>query len=195
MSDRLSVHSSSHPAADSLIRTFNHRDSRAFGQIYDYFYELLFYYTSKLYADTDADYRDVIHDIFLKLWQSPKDDFESLEEIKAYLLLSIKNARRTLSSHMKHVQHYSDACQDDPRRFKIDVLESEILSAFHNILGILPAESAEILTLFFDGWNAEEIAGKLGKTKQTIYNKKAQAIAELKRKVSKDILMLLLPFL
>ena len=37
----------------------------------------------------------------------------------------------------------------------------------------------------------EEIAQKLGKNKQTIYNKKSEAIAYLKNKLSKDSLLLL----
>ena len=42
-----------------------------------------------------------------------------------------------------------------------------------------------------NGWKAEEIAQKLGKNKQTIYNKKSEAIAYLKNKLSKDSLLLL----
>ena len=68
----------------------------------------------------------------------------------------------------------------DKDQFEVDIIESETLSTFHHIL-----------KLFINGWKAEEIAQKLGKNKQTIYNKKSEAIAYLKNKLSKDSLLLL----
>ncbi len=175
-----------------LIKRFNQKSIEAFGEVYNLFYEELFYYASKLYGDTDVDNRDVIHDILLKLWQAEKNDFTSLEAIKAYLLLSIKNARRTLSTHMEHVRLYSDSQKQE--RFEADVLEIEILSTLHHALGILPPQSAEILSLFLHGWSAEEIAEKLDYSKQTVYNKKAEAIAHLKKKLSSSAYSLFMSF-
>lgn len=175
-----------------LVERFNEKEIGAFGEVYGILYEELFYYTSRLFDDTGADNRDVIHDTLLKLWQAPKNDFTSLEAIKAYLLLSIKNARRSLATHMKHVRQYSESHHDE--QFVAEALETGILSTFHHILDMLPAESAEILSLFLEGWTAEEIAARLGKTRRTVYNRKSEAIARLKKKLPEKLFGMLLLF-
>lgn len=72
--------------------------------------------------------------------------------------------------------------------------KSELRGNCKYILGLLPEECAEVLRLFFEGLNTEEIALKLGKTKQTIYNKKHEAISILKKKISKEDIFLITLF-
>lgn len=174
-----------------LVRRFNERDIEAFGAVYGVFYNSLIYYTSKLYDNTFPDPGDIIHDVFLKLWNSPANRFSNLSEIKAYLFVSIKNSRKTLSTHVKHIEQYAENQRSDNVQFRANIIETEVFSLFHNALKLLPEESAQILDMFFKGWKAEEIAEKLGKNKQTIYNKKSEALSELKRKMPKDIFSLL----
>lgn len=178
-----------------LVERFNRRDIEALGNVYHLLYHNLFYYASKLYEGTQVYSGDIIHDAFLSLWNSSRNDFKTLMDIKGYLLVSIKNIRKNLSIHTKYVEQYAErqALADD--RFKTDVIEADIFTLFHQALKLLPDDSAEILELFFQGWKADEIAEKLGKTKKTIYNKKSEALSELKRKMPKDSILLLLPFL
>ena len=81
------------------------------------------------------------------------------------------------------------------RTIEFDILESELRGNCEYILGLLPEECAEVLRLFFEGLNTEEVALKLGKTKQTIYNKKHEAISILKKKISKEDIFLITLFL
>ena len=174
-----------------LLKNFNRRIEKDFGKVYSLFYNDLFYFTAKLYQHTEVEPRDAIHDVFLNLWQSPSLKFERLTDIKAYLYVSLRNHFKSYIRHHQCVEKYKAGQLLDKDSFEVDIIESETLSTFHHILGLLPEERAEILKLFLNGWKAEEIAQKLGKNKQTIYNKKSEAIAYLKNKLSKDSLLLL----
>ena len=174
-----------------LLKNFNRRIEKDFGKVYSLFYNDLFYFAAKLYQHTEVEPRDAIHDIFLNLWQSASLKFEHLTDIKAYLFVSLRNHFKSYVRHHQYLKEYEASLLLDKDQFEVDIIESETLSTFHHILELLPEESAEILKLFLNGWKAEEIAQKLGKNKQTIYNKKSEAIAYLKNKLSKDSLLLL----
>lgn len=173
-----------------LLKNFNLRIEEDFGKVYSLFYNDLFYFAAKLYHQTEVEPRDVIHDVFLSLWQSKTLKFERLIDIKAYLFVALRNNFKSFVKHHQYIEKYQASQLLDKDAFEANVIESETLSAFHYILKLLPPESAEILKLFLCGWKIEEIAQKLGKTKQTIYNKKSEAIAYLKNKLSKDSLIL-----
>ncbi|MCM1032112.1 MAG: sigma-70 family RNA polymerase sigma factor [Oscillibacter sp.] len=175
-----------------LLSNFNDRLVEDFGKVYSLFYNELFYFAAKLYRNTEVEPRDAIQDVFLGLWQSKSRRFESLTSIKAYLFVALRNNFRSFILHHKYVEKYESSQLLTKELFEANVVESEVLSTFHYIIGLLPEESAEILELFLEGWSAEEIACKLGKNKQTIYNKKSEAIAWLKSRLSKDILFLFL---
>ena len=56
-----------------------------------------------------------------------------------------------LKSYIRHhqcVEKYKAGQLLDKDSFEVDIIESETLSTFHYILGLLPEESAEILKLF-----------------------------------------------
>lgn len=177
---------------DALTDGFNQRQSSAFGDVYELLYERLHIYTAKLYKDTTTEPGDIIHDIFIKIWKSPKRDFGSMVEIKTYLFVSIKNSRNTLHSQMKYAEQYVKTARSESEQFRIDVIEAEVFSLFDHALRLLPKESAEILDLFFKGWKPEEIAKKLGKSPQSIYNRKSEALAILKKKIPKEHLIMFL---
>ncbi len=172
-----------------LLKNFNRRIEKDFGKVYSLFYNDLFYFTTKLYQHTEVEPRDAIHDVFLNLWQSTSLKFERLTDIKAYLFVSLRNHFKSYIRHNQYIEKYKVDQLLDKDSFEVNIIESETLSTFHYVLGLLPEESAEILKLFLNGWKVEEIAQKLGKNKQTIYNKKSEAITYLKSKLSKDSLL------
>lgn len=175
----------------NLISLFNDRSKNALGEVYSQLYNELHYYAIGLYRDTPIDPYDAIQDVFLSLWQS-NVKFDALKNLKAYLFISIRNNFRRYISTIKTADKFRDYKLRERDLFHIDVIESEVLSNMHHILKLLPDDSAEILRLFFEGWNIDDIAEKLGKTKRTIYNKKSEAIASLRDKLSPDELLLIL---
>lgn len=175
----------------NLVTLFNNRDCVALGEIYSMFYEDLHYYSIGLYRGTAIDSCDAIQDVFLSLWLS-STKFDALINIKAYLFIAVRNNFRQFISKNKTADKFKQYQLHEVEMFEIGIIESEVLSNLHHVLGLLPKESAQILQLFFEGWSIDEIADKLGKTKRTIYNKKSEAISTLKNKLPIDKLLLII---
>lgn len=173
-----------------LLKRFNSRESDAFGEIYGLFYRELHYYTAILYRKTEIDAGDVLQDIFSNIWVNGNIQFGSLDGIKAYLYQSIRNAFNNHIAKKTVISKYENELRNNEDYAMVSIIESETYSLLEATMGGLPKDCAEIFRLIFDGWSVEEIAEKLGKQKQTIYNKKHQTISLLKEKISKEYRLL-----
>lgn len=178
-----------------LLKNFNSRDSRAFGDVYSMYYRELHNYAALVYRDTGEDSADIINDIFSNIWNNESLSFSGLEGIKAYIYTSIRNSFKNWISRKQSARKYQKVISDDRDSILVDIIESEVYSIAEEAIGLLPKDCAEIFKLTIEGWSVDEIAEKLGKQKRTIYNKKYEAICILKSKLSKYQLMILLPFL
>lgn len=177
-----------------LLKKFNDRDYVAFGEVYLLFYDDIFHFASRLYRDTEVSAYDIIQDIFLNLWLSKKSVFLGLNNIKAYLFVSVRNSFRNYINHQKYKNEYEKVLNNDDF-FIAYVVENEIFSFLHDAVDMLPEECGKVFRNYLEGFDTKEIALKLGKTESTIYNHKKNAIDTLKKKLSKDkmfIIMLLL---
>lgn len=176
-----------------LLDLFNKRDSVAFGDVYSIFYREFYLYLKMLYRDTEVVADDVIHDIFVNIWLS-KTVFESVFHIKSYIYLSIKNNFRNYLAHGKHKITYGERIKED-HDYDFDIVESELYSVVDEALRFLPETYAQILKMYLDGWKSGEIAAKIGRTEQYVYNMKYDAINLLKKKMPKERFLFLLSIL
>lgn len=168
---------------DLLLEYFNGRDSVAFGYFYQKLYNDLYYYTAKLYVDTEILPEDAIHDIFMSLWNAKHVKFENLYKLKAYLIISIKNRYRNFLDHQKSKNRYVKFCEDNQKQFETNIAEIEIISSINNAIELLPKECAKIFRLHIEGWEVKEIANRFGKAQSTVYAQKQKAIDILKQKL------------
>lgn len=175
-----------------LLERFNKRDRVAFGEVYSIFYEDLLHYALSLYDEKPIDPQDAVHDTFIKLWRTTTTKFDKLIDIKGYIFVTLKNDFNYYLKRNLTADKYKEHKQRNEDVFEYNIVESELFGYFNNILELLPKDSADILRLFFDGWDTDEIAKILNKSKQTIYNKKYEAIAILKTKLSKNEFLSLL---
>lgn len=174
---------------NSLLKDFNSRDSDAFGRVYLLFYRELNAYASIIYRNTEIMSEDVIHDIFVNLWMS-KTSFDSLNNIKGYIYIAVRNGFRDFLTHSKCVDKFNDTFVATDSMFA-DVFECEVYSEIDETLKILPPDYAEVLKMFIEGYKPSEIAEKLGRTQQNIYNIKYESVTMLKKKYNKDKLFFL----
>lgn len=172
------------------IEMFNRRDERAFIEVYKIFYRELCYFASSLYRNCDVDAEDVVSELFTTLWTSKNIKFEALENLKAYLYVSIKNGFKNYLKHKCHVQKYRDEIALEEDYFVTKMVETETYSIISQALTILPEECARIFKMTINGWSTDEIAEKLGKSKSTIYEHKQNAVKIIKKRLSQMIMIL-----
>lgn len=167
-----------------LLKRFNDRENSAFGEVYRLFYDELHYFSSRLYGEGHPAATDAIHDAFLNLWRT-RNLFEGLGNVKAYILVSLRNGYRNFVRKERSVPVFDDDY------YVTQAIEAEVFSLLPEALGMLPAECARILRMFLEGMDAHEIARFTGKRESTVYNQRNRAIAILKKKLSKDKLLII----
>lgn len=178
-----------------LVERFNNRSIVAYSEIYTLFYSELKHFASKLYKGTSVDACDVIHDVYLNIWQSKKRDFQSLINIKSYLYVSVKNGFKDFLGHNTYIDKYQKDFLDNDDLFLIEIMESEVYSTVNQAIDLLPEECALTFRLHIEGWSIKEISEKLHKSERTIHSRKSEAIEMLKRKIDTDKLFMLLTLL
>lgn len=179
-----------------LLGDFNSRETIVFGKIYSLLYKELYYFSSKIYDGTVVDPKDVIQDIFIKIWQKESLKFDNIYKLKTYLYISIRNSFRMYYQHNKMMSESADKIIYDNDLFITYTTEAEVVSIIPEALNLLPEECAKSFKLFIDGFSVKEIAEKLNKPQTTIYSQKEKAISILREKLSRDrFLFLILLFI
>lgn len=180
------------PKEESLISRFNHRDSCAWEEVYETFYTDMVFYARKLYYETPIEARDVVQDVFLKMWSLKKVKFETIQNVKAYLYVSVKNSFLDYIEHNKSIVKYKDAVISTSVNFTQEVIRTEIGSILESAVKLLPKEIAEVFQMIAEGYEVKEIAEKLNKPQSTIYLQRQTAIDILKKKMPPDQFIILL---
>lgn len=174
-----------------LLEKFNDRDAVAFSQVYKLFYNELFHFVAYIYEGTNIIPADIIHDIFIKVWLKSNHRFNSLENIKAYMFVAIKNNRRDHIDKLRSETKYKNNITSDREAFMSEIAETETLSIISQAINLLPSECAKVFKLCIDGWQVKDIAKELNKSESTVYAQKQEAISILKRKLPNKMLTVL----
>lgn len=175
-----------------LLKRFNSRECSAFAEVYSMYYDELLAFSKNVFRNTNVVEADVIHDIFIQIWQSEKIVFEALINIKAYIYTSIRNNFKNYIIHQKSVEKFKDASILNDDYFVVQVAESEIYTIVNQAIDLLPEDCATIFQYLIDGWSVSDIAKKLNKPERTVYNKKYEAVDILKRKMKSNTLQIIL---
>lgn len=178
---------------EELLLGFNKRDEEAFCCIYKRYYNELFHFAQKLFcANRQISPSDAIQDLFLKIWESKKH-FESLEILKAYLYLSIRNRWKNFLEHTDQVKKYTETQDPHPTDDYIlaSMIEAETLALLHQQLNALPRACGQVIRLTLQGLSNQEIAEKLSLSIHTVYSQKQKAIHRLRKLLPKDMMQLL----
>lgn len=176
-----------------VLAGFNKRNSKAFCCIYEKYYNELYYFARKLFnGNPEISASDAVQDLFLKIWESDRQ-FDSLDILKSYLYLSIRNRWKNLLEHADSVKKYAATQDAHPTDDYIlsAIIESETLAILHHQLNTLPPACAQVIRLCLQGFSQPEIAEKLNLSIHTVYSQKQKAIQLLRNLLSPDMLHLL----
>lgn len=163
-----------------LLKRFNRRDPRAFTLAYTRFFTELHVYASRLYRNAQTLPEDAVQDVFCYLWESRDKSFESFAKLKAFLYVVLRNRYIHHLEHQKVADRHKEIMKREAR-FTEDILDSELAIQLREYVERIPDPGNRVIKYYMDGYEAKDIAEKMGMNVQTIYNIKSQAIQFLRK--------------
>lgn len=179
---------------NDLLLKFNNRDKLAFSDVYSLFFNELYYYSCKLFKGCQVESEDLIQDLFVNVWSNNKVRFSSMEHLKNYLYLAIRNKFKDYYAHQKSIDEYEFVIRNDEDYHITTMIESEVYSAVNEAVSILPSECAKVFRLYTEGWEINDIAKKLNKAPSTVYNQRNRALSILKKELANQSFVILINF-
>ena len=170
-----------------LIDLLKDDDEAAFAEIYKRYAKSLADFTaSKLYNLEDA--QDIIHDIFVKLWEERKQ-LNITSNIKTYLFTITRH--RIIDKIRRNItrEEYAIMLQSMARAYQPNIEQQiaakELQQTIENSLNELSPKVKEIYQLNREeNLSIPEIAEKLQLSEQTVKNQLSTALSHLRKSVS-----------
>lgn len=179
---------------NSLLLEFNERKDIAFSKIYVRIFDELHHFAHRLFFATSVDAEDLIQDIFVNVWSNRKMTFVSIEHVKNYIYSCIKNKHKDFLRHKLRKDKYEEVIKSIGDYHFSQMVENEMISLLNMAENVLTAECSKVLQLYVEGYDIKEIATKLGKSQNTVYHQRTEAITTLKKYLFKNNISYFLTF-
>ncbi|WP_443937770.1 RNA polymerase sigma factor [Pedobacter sp. MW01-1-1] len=175
---------------EELILLVNEGNQRAFVYIYNKYWSEMYLCVHKIIPNAETC-EDIIHDLFLSLWNSNK--LQNIQSVRDYLYISVKNRALNQLRRLKvdnaslgegHQEIPSDHVTDESLATK------EIQSVFDMAISNLPEKCREIMILSRkEHLSNKEIASKLNISTKTVENQINIGLKKIRLEM-KDFLIL-----
>ncbi len=178
-----------------LIEKLSKDDRKAFEAVYNQYFLQVFHFSLKFVEDRQIA-EDITLETFLKLWDK-RSELPASSNLSAFLCTIARNAclnhlRDAERLHNRHQElarrqdndHYTFETYADPR--------SEVYRHLYQEIEKLPGRMADILQLSLKGLKNAEIAEHTGISEKTVRNLKTAAIRQLRTRLLKNELLLLM---
>lgn len=171
---------------NKLWDNFIKGDKKALAELFQYYYEELFFYGKKL-SGSKRICEDCLQDLFLKLWIN-RSKLPEIKNLKAYLFTSYRNLIiDCLRWQNRFVDNESDLYTKHPIEFSVEdilIREQVTLETHKNILiainKLTDRQKEAIYLRFFDGLSFESIAQIMDINVQSVRNFIHRGIIALK---------------
>ena len=184
------------PLDNDIIDSFRKGGPEALQSLLKLFYSPLCLFAERLLADSAAA-EDIVGESFVKLWNK-RTDFESLQNLKAFMYITVRNA---CLNQLKQAKRDSLSKKQlayltgEKEEFVLnEMIRAEVLKEIMQEINNLPEQCRKVLKMgYFEGMKNQEIAGLLNISVHTVKNQKARAIQLLKIRLrDRDLMSLLL---
>ena len=176
----------------NIIRGLKKRHSHALNYIFKRHYKPLCYFAWQL-TGNKPEAEDIAGEVFIKLWRR-HNDFNSLQNIKAFLYIATRNA---CFDYLKHVQRKNASheelfylAENSEEFIQSRMAKAEVLQAILYEVETLPPVRRQIFKMIYlEYLSTNEIAQQLNITADTVRVQKARALNSLRTQVLKKGLM------
>jgi RNA polymerase sigma-70 factor (family 1) len=170
----------------------------SFEEVFKHYYPRLCDFATRFLGDTDKA-EDLVQDAFIVFHERKDEVSNHPTAIKNYLYTSVRYACLNHLRHEKVIARHriDNKVEDFYEGFTLDsIIHAEIIGKIHNTIKTLPAGCAEVFKLgYFGELSNQEISEQLNISISTVKSQKKRALELLKKKISPEILALVLPFL
>lgn len=172
------------PFNPDIIEKLKQGDNEAYASFFNTFYAPLCYFATQLVRDKPAA-EDIVKDTFIKLWQK-HTDFETPQNVKAFLYITVRNASLNFLRHMAVRESTQKELlylgRDREEAFVLNsMIKTEVLKEIYGEIEKFPEKRRHIFKLaYLEGMKNEEIAHKLDISVSTVKTQKARAILALR---------------
>lgn len=175
------------PAEQNLVNSIQDGNEEAFESLFFEYYVPLCRF-SKGYVGTVESARDVVQDVFIKIW-SNREKFQIHTSVKAYLFQAVRNHSLNELEKRNRYQAFEEEY----------IRESELKAVSHNtenteqltqliwqIAELMPEKRKAVFTLYREhGLSYKEIASVLGITRKTVENQMGRALNFIRQHLEK----------
>jgi RNA polymerase sigma-70 factor (family 1) len=173
------------------IDLFREGNQHQFRYVFDLLYDRMYLFANNL-VKTEHEAIDITSESFIKLWKL-HENFESLENIKAFLYVTTRNAcldyfrflhkQRTAQKEILYLL-------DKEHRVDNEQIEAEVIGLLSKFIDDLPQKCREIFKLiYYHNLRTSEVAEQLAITQRNVLNQKARAIQILRSAMVKNAVL------
>jgi RNA polymerase sigma-70 factor (family 1) len=176
-----------------LVALLQQGDGLAFREVFERYSSLLYQHTfNKIRNSEEA--RDVVQEIFAKLWAKHDElDFTTLN-LRGYLYITVRNAVFDLLRHKVHVDAYAESytryVADNVAETDYLIREKQFAAIIEAEIAALPPRMREVFELRrVENLSNKEIAEKLNLSEHTVKDQMKKALKILRPKIGLVIIM------
>lgn len=177
-----------YPSEVSFIQSLKRGDPGAFTCVYLSMHSILSDYACRIVRSKD-EVEDIIATVFLKLYAHGRKDLHSLNHLKRWLFIVVRNDSINLLRHKRQEQaakreiaYVFPSSDELPVGADYQMLERQARMEVEN----LPKQAKLVARLyFFDSKETKEISGMLNLNSQTVLNHKAKALKALRKRITR----------
>jgi RNA polymerase sigma-70 factor (ECF subfamily) len=174
-----------------IVDGLKNNDSRVFDHLFNEYYTQLQYFAERLVSNRE-EAQDIVIIVFRKFW-SIKDNFETLNNIKAFFYITVRNQcldflryRQRLNEVKKEYESHL-LTADELKQSEHLIIESDLINKIYKEVQKLPNRCREIFILtYFKGLKTKEIASVLQISESAVTTQRSLAIKYLKHAFSQE---------
>ena len=171
-----------------IIIDFKKGDPQAFSSFFHLHYRPLCYFAAQLVGN-QQDAEDIIKDTYVKLWQK-HTDFETSQNIKAFLYITTRNACLNFLRHIQVKESsrkelmYLEETKGEELVLN-QMIRAELMQEIYSEIEKLPEKRREVFKLsYLEGLKNDEIATKMKISIHTVKEHKGKALQFLRMRFS-----------
>lgn len=180
--------------SNDIMEALRKGEPEALQSLLELFYGALCLFAERMVTDRQAA-EDIVGEAFIKLWKR-RDNFATVQNIKAFLYISTRNAALNLLKQAKREslskKQLAYLSEEQGAFVLNDMVRAEVLREILQEIDKLPEQCGKVLKLgYLQSMKNQEIATMLNISVHTVKNQKARAIQLLKIRLRDRDLMAL----